>query len=208
MMAEAIGETQDVYRPNVSSYDAPNMERERAPAAPLALDKLSIFSGTFSLGHTPNLSPFIEDEPHADELDPIRQGRAVRVPARPLPAARDDERELRPGRAVDPAPALRTEVGDAPSPIPAVNPVLLPVATPPQLQGPLGRRSARDRPPFVRLRRRSVRAREPPAPHGAPARAPSARGPRLGRARGLGRAGARVGAWCEHVPSASASASA
>ncbi|KAL1942820.1 hypothetical protein VTO73DRAFT_5060 [Trametes versicolor] len=45
MMAEAIGETQDVYRPNVSSYDAPNMERERAPAAPLALDKLSIFSG-------------------------------------------------------------------------------------------------------------------------------------------------------------------
>ncbi|KAI0675380.1 AFG1-like ATPase-domain-containing protein [Trametes maxima] len=45
MMAEAVGETQDVYRPNVSSYDAPNMERERAPVAPLALDKLSIFSG-------------------------------------------------------------------------------------------------------------------------------------------------------------------
>ncbi|KAH9858488.1 AFG1-like ATPase-domain-containing protein [Lenzites betulinus] len=45
MMAEAVGETQDVYRPNVSSYDAPNMERERAPSAPLALDKLSIFSG-------------------------------------------------------------------------------------------------------------------------------------------------------------------
>ncbi|KAI0645780.1 AFG1-like ATPase-domain-containing protein [Trametes meyenii] len=45
MMAEAVGETQDVYRPNVSSYDAPNMEHERAPVAPLALDKLSIFSG-------------------------------------------------------------------------------------------------------------------------------------------------------------------
>lgn len=206
MMAEAIGETQDVYRPNVSSYDAPNMERERAPAAPLALDKLSIFSGTFSLGHIPNrMSPFIEGEPQADELDPTRQGRAVRVPARPLPAGRDDERGLRPGRAVDAAPALRTKVGDAPSPTPAVNPVLLPAATPPLLQGPLGRRSGRDRPPFVRLRRRSVRvrARDAPAPHGAPARAPSARGPRLGRARGLGCAGARVGAWCERVPRAS-----
>ncbi|KAH9892647.1 AFG1-like ATPase-domain-containing protein, partial [Cubamyces lactineus] len=45
MMAEAVGETQDVYRPNVASYDAPNMERERTPSAPLALDKLSIFSG-------------------------------------------------------------------------------------------------------------------------------------------------------------------
>ncbi|KAI0775799.1 AFG1-like ATPase-domain-containing protein [Trametes elegans] len=45
MMAEAVGETQDVYRPNVSSYDAPDMERERTPTAPLALDKLSIFSG-------------------------------------------------------------------------------------------------------------------------------------------------------------------
>ncbi|OSD06949.1 hypothetical protein PYCCODRAFT_1464084 [Trametes coccinea BRFM310] len=45
MMAEAVGETQDVYRPNVSSYDAPNMERERIQSAPLALDKLSIFSG-------------------------------------------------------------------------------------------------------------------------------------------------------------------
>ncbi|CDO76964.1 hypothetical protein BN946_scf184281.g11 [Trametes cinnabarina] len=45
MMAEAVGETQEVYRPNVSSYDAPNMERERAPSVPLALDKLSIFSG-------------------------------------------------------------------------------------------------------------------------------------------------------------------
>ncbi|KAI9067251.1 hypothetical protein FKP32DRAFT_1588610 [Trametes sanguinea] len=45
MMAEAVGETQDVYRPNISSYDAPNMERERIQSAPLALDKLSIFSG-------------------------------------------------------------------------------------------------------------------------------------------------------------------
>ncbi|KAI0335151.1 hypothetical protein GY45DRAFT_1421319 [Cubamyces sp. BRFM 1775] len=45
MMAEAVAETQDVFRPNVASYDAPNMERERTPSAPLALDKLSIFSG-------------------------------------------------------------------------------------------------------------------------------------------------------------------
>ncbi|KZT10789.1 uncharacterized protein LAESUDRAFT_643661 [Laetiporus sulphureus 93-53] len=46
MMAEAVAETQDVYRPNVSSYDAPNMaEAPEAPAAPLALDTLSIFSG-------------------------------------------------------------------------------------------------------------------------------------------------------------------
>ncbi|KAI0373958.1 hypothetical protein BV20DRAFT_936658 [Pilatotrama ljubarskyi] len=45
MMAEAVGETQEVYRPNVSSYDAPNMERERTPTTALALDKLSIFSG-------------------------------------------------------------------------------------------------------------------------------------------------------------------
>ncbi|KAI0358524.1 hypothetical protein OH77DRAFT_1420920 [Trametes cingulata] len=45
MMAEAVGETQEVYRPNIASYDAPNMERERTPTAALALDKLSIFSG-------------------------------------------------------------------------------------------------------------------------------------------------------------------
>ncbi|EJF65444.1 hypothetical protein DICSQDRAFT_79616 [Dichomitus squalens LYAD-421 SS1] len=45
MMAEAVGETQDVYRPNVSSYDAPNMARESTPAKTLALDTLSIFSG-------------------------------------------------------------------------------------------------------------------------------------------------------------------
>ncbi|KAH9935750.1 AFG1-like ATPase-domain-containing protein [Fomitopsis serialis] len=46
MMAEAIAETQDVYRPNISSYDAPNMaEAPRAPTSALALDTLSIFSG-------------------------------------------------------------------------------------------------------------------------------------------------------------------
>ncbi|PIL35939.1 hypothetical protein GSI_01599 [Ganoderma sinense ZZ0214-1] len=45
MMAEAVGETQDVYRPNVSSYDAPNMAQERTPTKALALDALSIFSG-------------------------------------------------------------------------------------------------------------------------------------------------------------------
>ncbi|PCH36109.1 hypothetical protein WOLCODRAFT_81546 [Wolfiporia cocos MD-104 SS10] len=45
MMAESVAETQDVYRPNVSSYAAPNMsEAPRAPAA-LTLDTLSIFSG-------------------------------------------------------------------------------------------------------------------------------------------------------------------
>ncbi|RPD57550.1 hypothetical protein L226DRAFT_301305 [Lentinus tigrinus ALCF2SS1-7] len=45
MMAEAVAETQDVYRPNVSSYDAPNMATERVPTRTLALDTLSIFSG-------------------------------------------------------------------------------------------------------------------------------------------------------------------
>ena len=49
MMAEAVGETQDVYRPNVSSYDAPNMARERIPAKTLALDTLSIFSGPYTI---------------------------------------------------------------------------------------------------------------------------------------------------------------
>lgn len=49
MMAEAVAETQDVYRPNVSSYDAPNMaEAPKAPTSALALDTLSIFSGTSS----------------------------------------------------------------------------------------------------------------------------------------------------------------
>ncbi|KZV68595.1 hypothetical protein PENSPDRAFT_735877 [Peniophora sp. CONT] len=46
MMAESVAETQDVYRPNVASYDAPRMEEApAAPALPLALDTLSIFSG-------------------------------------------------------------------------------------------------------------------------------------------------------------------
>lgn len=46
MLAETIAETQDTYRPNVSSYDAPNMMQAReAPVTALALDTLSIFSG-------------------------------------------------------------------------------------------------------------------------------------------------------------------
>ncbi|KZT22234.1 hypothetical protein NEOLEDRAFT_1072044 [Neolentinus lepideus HHB14362 ss-1] len=45
MMAESVAETRDVYRPNVSSYDAPGMAEEPQPVSPLALDKLSIFSG-------------------------------------------------------------------------------------------------------------------------------------------------------------------
>ncbi|CCL98667.1 uncharacterized protein FIBRA_00669 [Fibroporia radiculosa] len=46
MMAEAVAETQELYRPNVASYDAPNMsEAPKAPSSPLALDTLSIFSG-------------------------------------------------------------------------------------------------------------------------------------------------------------------
>lgn len=45
MMAESVAETQDVYRPNVSAYDAPQMDE--APAERLlTLDSLSIFSGT------------------------------------------------------------------------------------------------------------------------------------------------------------------
>ncbi|KAI0032103.1 AFG1-like ATPase-domain-containing protein [Vararia minispora EC-137] len=46
MMAESVAETQDVYRPNIASYDTPRMEE--APVAPttaLALEELSIFSG-------------------------------------------------------------------------------------------------------------------------------------------------------------------
>ncbi|KAI0063505.1 hypothetical protein BV25DRAFT_1824039 [Artomyces pyxidatus] len=46
MMAESVSETQDVYRPNVSSYDSPQMENAPvAPPSPLALEALSIFSG-------------------------------------------------------------------------------------------------------------------------------------------------------------------
>ncbi|KAF9045872.1 AFG1-like ATPase-domain-containing protein [Rhodocollybia butyracea] len=44
MMSESVAETADVYRPNVSSYDAPNMEEAPATRA-LPLDTLSIFSG-------------------------------------------------------------------------------------------------------------------------------------------------------------------
>ncbi|KAI0071648.1 hypothetical protein K474DRAFT_1712288 [Panus rudis PR-1116 ss-1] len=46
MMAEAVAETRDVYRPNVSSYDAPNMAEEPQPVtSSVPLEKLSIFSG-------------------------------------------------------------------------------------------------------------------------------------------------------------------
>jgi peroxisome-assembly ATPase len=46
MHRESIAETQDVYRPNVASYDAPRMNHEpEAPKTVLALDQLSIFSG-------------------------------------------------------------------------------------------------------------------------------------------------------------------
>ncbi|CAL1706731.1 unnamed protein product [Somion occarium] len=46
MMAEAVAETRDVYRPNVSSYDAPNMaEAPEVPTATVPLETLSIFSG-------------------------------------------------------------------------------------------------------------------------------------------------------------------
>ncbi|THU94184.1 hypothetical protein K435DRAFT_724740 [Dendrothele bispora CBS 962.96] len=44
MMAESVGETRDSYRPNVSSYDAPNME-EAPMEKVMPLDTLSIFSG-------------------------------------------------------------------------------------------------------------------------------------------------------------------
>ncbi|TFY72585.1 hypothetical protein EVG20_g396 [Dentipellis fragilis] len=45
IMAEAVSETQDVYRPNVASYDAPQMAQARVAPSPLALETLSIFSG-------------------------------------------------------------------------------------------------------------------------------------------------------------------
>lgn len=48
--AESVTETQDVYRPNVSSYDTPQMrEAPVAPKIALSIDTLSIFSGTFSI---------------------------------------------------------------------------------------------------------------------------------------------------------------
>ena len=37
MTAEAVGETQDIHRPNVSSYDVPSMARERTPITTLVL---------------------------------------------------------------------------------------------------------------------------------------------------------------------------
>ncbi|PPR07706.1 hypothetical protein CVT26_003729 [Gymnopilus dilepis] len=46
MLVETVAETQHVYRPNVSSYDQPQMqEAPAAPRAPLSIDTLSIFSG-------------------------------------------------------------------------------------------------------------------------------------------------------------------
>ena len=46
LLAEAVGETRDVYRPNVSSYDAPNMAEAPSEArASVALEQLSMFSG-------------------------------------------------------------------------------------------------------------------------------------------------------------------
>jgi len=49
IMAESVAETQDIYRPNVSSYDAPAMKEAPAPPKkPLSLDTLSIFSGESS----------------------------------------------------------------------------------------------------------------------------------------------------------------
>ena len=46
MMAEAVAETRDVYRPNISSYDAPNMAEAPEPSpSNIPLETLSIFSG-------------------------------------------------------------------------------------------------------------------------------------------------------------------
>lgn len=46
MMAESVSETQEGYRPNVSSYAEPQMSQEKVPpTAHLALESLSIFSG-------------------------------------------------------------------------------------------------------------------------------------------------------------------
>ena len=51
LLAESVGETRDVYRPNVSSYDAPNMNEAPSdvvlvtPETTAALETLSIFSG-------------------------------------------------------------------------------------------------------------------------------------------------------------------
>ncbi|KAI0084879.1 AFG1-like ATPase-domain-containing protein [Irpex rosettiformis] len=51
LLAESVGETRDVYRPNVSSYDAPKMNEapsdvaQAMPNTAIALETLSIFSG-------------------------------------------------------------------------------------------------------------------------------------------------------------------
>lgn len=46
MMIESVSESRDVYRPNVSSYRSPEMAQEPAAPSAIALDQLSIFSGT------------------------------------------------------------------------------------------------------------------------------------------------------------------
>lgn len=57
MMAEAVGYSRETYRPNVSSYDAPNMaEPSPAPHTSVALNTLSIFSGTSALDPLGSLS--------------------------------------------------------------------------------------------------------------------------------------------------------
>lgn len=49
LMIESVAETQDTYRTNVSSYDAPGMaEAPSSPSTPMLLDIWSIFSGLCS----------------------------------------------------------------------------------------------------------------------------------------------------------------
>ena len=103
MLAEAVAETRDVYRPNVSSYDTPNMaEAPEAPMSALALDTLSIFSGVLHCVDS-----------HAEGYIPRlhRKGRAVRLQACPLSLARDDERELCARGNLDTASRRLAQVG-------------------------------------------------------------------------------------------------
>lgn len=53
LMAEAVSETREAYRPNVSSYGAPSIaDASPVPATHVALEDLSIFSGPCPL-HAP-----------------------------------------------------------------------------------------------------------------------------------------------------------
>ena len=46
LLAEAVGASRTAYRPNIASYDAPNMaEAPAAPRSTVALEALSMFSG-------------------------------------------------------------------------------------------------------------------------------------------------------------------